>query len=179
MTSCSGNAERKILHNTIAYSIPSREAVLLFKGQRYLLTKCNSFSCLINCFKQSLYLDKQACVKNSLLVPSSIILLTPSKQVIFERLKLVFDPEIGVNIVDLGLIAEVSLRPVSTNSVAVVLIFRPTSPGCKFTDILMVEIRHSLLPLVFIKSLVIKLILDHSWKVSELSEEAKLMLGLI
>jgi FeS assembly SUF system protein len=92
---------------------------------------------------------------------------------IIENLKEVFDPEIPVNIYDLGLIYSVDVDEDNEANIVMTL----TAPGCPVIDILMEDVRKAAASVVGIKNVNIELTFDPPWDKSMMSEEAKLELG--
>ena len=94
---------------------------------------------------------------------------------IIDLLKTVFDPELGINIYDLGLIYGVDVN--KKNEVTVILTF--TSPACPFADVLLTEIRQKVEALVWVKDLALDITFEPMWTTSMMSEEALLEAGLL
>jgi FeS assembly SUF system protein len=92
---------------------------------------------------------------------------------IIERLKDVFDPEIPVNIYDLGLIYNVDIDDDNKASIIMTL----TAPGCPVADILVEDVRQAALAVESIKEADVELTFEPPWDKSMMSEEARLELG--
>lgn len=92
---------------------------------------------------------------------------------IIERLKDVFDPEIPVNIYDLGLIYNVDVDDSNKASIIMTL----TAPGCPVADILVEDVRQAALAVDSILEVDVELTFDPPWDKSMMSEEARLELG--
>lgn len=92
---------------------------------------------------------------------------------IIERLKDVFDPEIPVNIYDLGLIYNVDIDDNNKAN----LIMTLTAPGCPVADILVEDVRQAALAVDTIEEADVELTFDPPWDKSMMSEEARLELG--
>ena len=92
-----------------------------------------------------------------------------------EALASVFDPEIPVNVVDLGLIYDVQIDK-STGSVAVVMTL--TAPGCGMGDVLVADVKRRVGQVPFVKAVSVDLVFDPPWSREMMSEEAQLELGL-
>jgi probable FeS assembly SUF system protein SufT len=103
----------------------------------------------------------------------------PLSELAWDQLKTCYDPEIPVNIVELGLVhsCEVSELPGGGNKVAVR--FTLTAPGCGMGDILRQDIERKVLDLPGVKEADVQLQLEPPWDQSRMSEAAKLQLGLI
>ncbi|MEM8769278.1 MAG: putative Fe-S cluster assembly protein SufT [Pseudomonadota bacterium] len=92
-----------------------------------------------------------------------------------EALASVFDPEIPVNVVDLGLIYDVSIdHDEGTVSVEMTL----TAPGCGMGDVLVADVKRRVESVPFVKSTNVELVFDPPWSRDRMSEEAQLELGL-
>ncbi len=92
-----------------------------------------------------------------------------------EALASVFDPEIPVNVVDLGLIYDVRIDQ-TAGRVAVDMTL--TAPGCGMGDVLVADVRRRVAQVPFVKSVDVELVFDPPWSREMMSEEAQLELGL-
>lgn len=100
--------------------------------------------------------------------------LAPLYTDVIKALKQVYDPEIPVNIYDLGLIYELVIN--KEHDVAIKMTF--TAPNCPMADEVMAEVKISVEDVPGIKSCNIELVFEPVWDKSMLSEEARLDLGL-
>jgi metal-sulfur cluster biosynthetic enzyme len=96
-----------------------------------------------------------------------------SKGEVLEALKKVIDPEIGLNIVDLGLVYNVEVK-----DDAIEVEFTLTSPGCPLGDMITNDIKQAVADMSDVSTVEPKLVWDPPWSVEFMSEEAKLDLGL-
>ena len=92
---------------------------------------------------------------------------------IIERLKGVYDPEIPVNIYDLGLIYSIDINKKSIVNIVMTL----TAPGCPVADMLIEDVREAALSAEGVKNVDVELVFDPPWEKSMMSEEARLELG--
>ncbi len=92
---------------------------------------------------------------------------------IIERLKDVYDPEIPVNIYDLGLIYNVDVDDANQANIIMTL----TSPGCPVADMLVEDVRQAALAVENVATVDVELTFDPPWDKSMMSEEARLELG--
>ena len=94
-------------------------------------------------------------------------------------LKTCFDPEIPVNIVDLGLVyhCQVTHLPEGGNKVDVK--FTLTAPGCGMGQVLKDDMESKILSLSGVKEVGVEVVLDPPWDQSMMSDAAKLQLGMI
>ena len=93
---------------------------------------------------------------------------------IVEVLKTVYDPEIPVNIYDLGLIYKIEVRDDSTVDIDMTF----TAPTCPAADFILEDVRQKVDSLDGVKSATVNLVFEPVWDQSMLSEEARLELGL-
>lgn len=94
---------------------------------------------------------------------------------IAEALKNVYDPEIPVNIYDLGLIYEINYTDQKEARITMTL----TAPNCPVMDLLLKDVENAVEAIDEVNRVHINLVFDPPWDQSMLSDEAKLELGLI
>lgn len=94
---------------------------------------------------------------------------------IIKVLKTIYDPEIPVNIYDLGLIYELDADDDNNVRIRMTL----TAPNCPIADEILHEVRERVEAVEGVKSLDLKLTFDPPWDESNLTEEARLELGLM
>jgi FeS assembly SUF system protein len=92
---------------------------------------------------------------------------------IINNLKDVYDPEIPVNIYDLGLVYSVDIDENDTAQIIMTL----TAPGCPVADMLLEQARESAMLVEGVKDANVELVFDPPWDKSMMSEEARLELG--
>lgn len=100
--------------------------------------------------------------------------LQPLYSNVILALKQVYDPEIPVNIYDLGLIYELNIN--KKHEVHILMTF--TAPNCPMADEVLLDVKNSVLDVPGIKGCDVELTFDPVWDKSMLSEEAKIELGL-
>lgn len=99
---------------------------------------------------------------------------TPADAVI-AALRTVHDPEIPVNVYDLGLIYRIELPEPSVVDIDMTL----TAPGCPVAGEMLNWVREAVLNIDGVERVSVKLVFDPPWEQSRMSEEAKLELGLL
>jgi FeS assembly SUF system protein len=97
------------------------------------------------------------------------------KEKVIECLKTIFDPELPVNIYELGLIYEVSVLPI--NNVQIVMTL--TAPGCPAAQSLPVEIDQKVRQIEGINDVHVAVTWTPAWNKSMMSEAAQLELGML
>jgi FeS assembly SUF system protein len=94
---------------------------------------------------------------------------------IVDALKTVHDPEIPVNVYDLGLIYEVQ----SSQDGHVKIIMTLTNPNCPVADTLPVEIKNAVKAVQGVNQVEVKLVFEPEWNKDMMSDAAQLELGLL
>jgi len=94
---------------------------------------------------------------------------------IVEALKKVYDPEIPVNIYDLGLVYEIDYNDRKEARITMTL----TAPNCPVVDMLLMDVENAVKLVEEVEKVHINLVFDPPWDQSMLSDEARLELGLM
>ncbi len=97
----------------------------------------------------------------------------------WDQLRTCFDPEIPVNIVDLGLVYGCTLAPLPEGGNRIDVKFTLTAPGCGMGDVLREDIKGKLLSIPDIKDADVQVVFDPPWSLQMMSEAAKLQLGMM
>jgi probable FeS assembly SUF system protein SufT len=101
------------------------------------------------------------------------------KAVVWKQLKTCFDPEIPVNIVDLGLIYEcdVSKNDDATRTVDIKMTL--TAPGCGMGEVLVQDVRDKIEIVPTVAKANVELVFDPPWNQTMMSDEARLQTGMM
>jgi FeS assembly SUF system protein len=99
----------------------------------------------------------------------------PLEEQIVKMLKTVYDPEIPVNVYDLGLIYNVDIEEDNHVKIDMTL----TAPACPAADFIMEDVRMKVESVKGVKSVDINLVFEPSWDKDMMSDEAKLELGFL
>lgn len=99
---------------------------------------------------------------------------TALEERIVDVLKTVYDPEIPVNIYDLGLIYKIDVSDDGTVDIDMTF----TAPTCPAADFILEDVRQKVDNLDGVKTATVNLVFEPAWDQSMLSEEARLELGL-
>jgi probable FeS assembly SUF system protein SufT len=99
-----------------------------------------------------------------------------SEQLVWDELKTVFDPEIPVNVVDLGLIYECAISDVDGGHKLDVKMSM-TAPGCGMGNVLKADVENKLKRVPDVKEVNVEVVFDPPWGPARMSEAAKLQLG--
>ena len=102
---------------------------------------------------------------------------TFNEQLVWDQLKTVFDPEIPVNIVDLGLIYSCQITPGQDGGKKIDINMSMTAPGCGMGNVLKADVEGKLSRLPEVKEVNVQVVFDPPWYPGLMSEAAKLQLG--
>jgi len=112
--------------------------------------------------------------KNEIMTAEDVKELSPLYDNVILALKQVYDPEIPVNIYDLGLIYELNIN--KGHEVYIKMTF--TAPNCPMADEVLAEVQRSVEDTPGVKSVKIDLVFEPVWDMSMLSDEARVELGM-
>ncbi len=99
--------------------------------------------------------------------------------VIWDQLRTCYDPEIPVNIVDLGLIYRCDVTPLANGERSVSVDMTLTAPGCGMGDVLVQDAQEKIAVVPTVADVRVELVFDPPWNQSMMSEEARLQTGLM
>jgi len=100
-----------------------------------------------------------------------------SEQLVWDELKTVFDPEIPVNIVDLGLVYGCNIAPTDQGGNKLDIKMSMTAPGCGMGNVLKSDVENKLARLPDVKEVNVEIVFEPPWSPARMSEAAKLQLG--
>lgn len=103
-----------------------------------------------------------------------------NEKLIYEKLKTVIDPELNINIVDLGLIYKVRIGRNGKHK-KIMIEMTLTTPGCPLAPVIDQMIKEAVAGIEGVEKegLEVKLVWDPPWTQEMMSEEAKLQLGML
>jgi len=111
--------------------------------------------------------------------PATPVTAEELEKQLWEQLKTCYDPEIPVNIVDLGLIYDCHITPLGGNSYRVEVKMTLTAPGCGMGPVLAQDVQNKLLGLDGVDDVAVELVWDPPWNQAMMTEAARLQLGLM
>jgi probable FeS assembly SUF system protein SufT len=104
----------------------------------------------------------------------------PDSEAIWDQLKKVYDPEIPVNIVDLGLVYSMEVdQPPDGSGYHVTVTMTLTAPGCGMGPAIAEDARSKVVLVPGVSSADVRLVWEPPWNQSMISEEGKMRLGLV
>jgi probable FeS assembly SUF system protein SufT len=101
------------------------------------------------------------------------------EQLVWKQLRTCFDPEIPINIVDLGLVYEASVLPRDDGQRMVEIKMTLTAPGCGMGEILVEDVRSKLELIPTVAEADVELVFDPPWNRNMMSEAARLETGML
>jgi probable FeS assembly SUF system protein SufT len=101
------------------------------------------------------------------------------EKLLWQQMKTCYDPEIPVNVVDLGLIYDCAVEPVAGGGNRVDVKMTLTAPGCGMGEHLRHDVQSKLLEIEGVDEVNVALVWEPPWNQSMMTEAAKLQLGLL
>ncbi len=178
------NEPFSVSRDVTAIIIPVGEAIILREGTSGFITQAlgGSFTVYVegNLFRVA-GADADAIGKEPVPPPAVPDNATDAdiEQVIWEQLRTVYDPEIPINIVDLGLVyrCDIENRPEGGRFVGVDMTL--TAPGCGMGDILVQDAQEKIAVIPTVEDVKVELVFDPPWNQSMMSDEARLQTGMM
>lgn len=167
----------EITREVEATLIPSGVKVTIQKGSLVMITQAlgNSYTVYINGnLTRVAGKDGDALGMVILDEPDINETIGSVEDKVWELLKTCFDPEIPINIVDLGLVYECKI---SDNTVEIKMTL--TAPGCGMGPVLMAEIEQKIRAIREVTDVKVDLVFDPPWNRSMMTDVAKLQLGML
>ncbi len=167
-----------------AIVIPAGEKLLLRQGTSGFITQAlgGSFTVYVegNLF-QIAGIDADALGKEP--TPPPAVPDNPTdadiEAVIWKQLRTCYDPEIPVNIVDLGLIYRCQVTPLGNGERSVDVDMTLTAPGCGMGEILVQDAQDKIAIIPTVADVRVQLVFDPPWNQTMMSDEARLQTGLM
>lgn len=185
--SMNSNEPKTLTRDVEASIVPVGTKVTLQKGELAHITQSlgGTYTVIVNgnMFRidgkdaDALGLDVQA--QPAVTNPTGPVTQEQLEREVWDSLKTCYDPEIPVNIVDLGLIYDCQLTPIGANNYKADVKMTLTAPGCGMGPVLAQDVQNKLISLEPIDEANVELVWDPPWNQSMMTEAAKLQLGLI
>ena len=110
--------------------------------------------------------------------PSGPVTREDLERRVWGELETVFDPEIPVNVVELGLVYECVVTPLGEDGYRVNVKMTLTAPGCGMGDVLKEEAEQKIAALAGVKEAAVEMVVDPPWDPSRMSDAARLQLNM-
>lgn len=173
-----------ITRDVDGFLIPSGEIITVLKGEQVRITQAlgGSYTLFLN--GNLVKIDgKDADAIGKEPAVSPIAQPDESEQVteelVWEQLKTVYDPEIPVNIVDLGLIYDLKITESRDSGVVVEVKMTLTAPGCGMGNVIANEAERKIEALNGVAECLVELVWEPQWSKDMMSEAAQLQLGIL
>ncbi|HEY5041077.1 MAG TPA: putative Fe-S cluster assembly protein SufT [Verrucomicrobiae bacterium] len=183
------SSEQKILTRDVEASVvPIGTKVTLQKGETAHITQSlgGAFTVIVNgnmfriAEKDADALGIEISIApTASTTPSGPLTQEQLEKQMWDALKTCYDPEIPVNIVDLGLIYDCHLTPIGENNYKADVKMTLTAPGCGMGPVLAQDVQNKLISLEPIDEANVELVWDPPWNQGMMTEAAKLQLGLL
>ena len=103
----------------------------------------------------------------------------PDEEAVWTQLRNVYDPEIPVNIVDLGLVYSLDIKPGESGAYRVEVQMTLTAPGCGMGPAIAADARSKVLQVPGVEEADVDLVWEPAWNQGMISEEGRMILGLV
>jgi probable FeS assembly SUF system protein SufT len=181
------NEPKTLTRDVEAAVVPVGTKVTLQKGEQAHITQSlgGTYTVIVNGnmfrieSKDADALGLEEETKPSSGTASSPVTQDQLEKQVWDALKACYDPEIPVNIVDLGLIYDCHLTPIGENNFKADVKMTLTAPGCGMGPVLAQDVQNKLISLEPIDEANVELVWDPPWNQSMMTEAAKLQLGLL
>ncbi len=178
-------AERQITilrRDTPALMVPSGAQIMLHEGTEVTITQALGSSYTISVFGNLARIDAKDADALGLKAKSPLEDL-PETASLEEKcmvmLKTVFDPEIPVNIVDLGLVYHLEIKEREDHTFYVWIDMTLTAPGCGMGPAIAGDAKERVLSIPEVSDVHVEMVFDPPWEQHMMSDAAKLQLGML
>jgi probable FeS assembly SUF system protein SufT len=180
------NTERTLVRDCEAIRIPSGEKLTIAAGTRLFITQAlgASYTVLTDTGlariadenADALGLEPTASKPETSSADGSI---SVDEKMVWDQLRTCYDPEIPVNIVDLGLVYDCVITPGNGDGARVAVKMTLTAPGCGMGPTIAAEAKQKVLGVPGVGDAEVELVWDPPWNQAMISEAGKMKLGLI
>ncbi len=183
------NKEIELTRDVDAVQIPSGESIHLPVGTKVMITQSlggtytvatqAGLARIAASNADALGLDTTSEAGATKSAPEQLAADGDLEGAVWEQLKAVYDPEIPVNIVDLGLVYDCQINENDAGVKEVTVKMTLTAPGCGMGPTIAADARNKIISLEDIEDAVVDLVWDPAWNQDMISEEGKMKLGMI
>lgn len=185
--------ERILSRDTAAVQIPSGDPMILPEGSKVFITQTlgGSFTVMTDTGLARITAEEAAgsmgddlpgtteADASSEATDSAADCEAPSEEQLWSQLKNVYDPEIPVNIVDLGLVYSLDVKPHEEGGYKVDIKMTLTAPGCGMGPVIADDAKNKLLLAPGVNAADVELVWEPPWHQGMISEEGRMVLGLV
>lgn len=176
--------EHALLENCPATAIPAGHKVRLGAGTKVFIAQTLGGNVTVRTDQGLFRIDRENAALIGGYVPEPERPATDSAQtafseeVVWETLKTCFDPEIPVNIVDLGLVYDLAIEKTPSGGHTVEAKMTLTAPGCGMGPVIAEDARQKIAALPTVESAKVHIVWDPQWTPQMISETGRRVLGL-
>jgi len=170
--------------NTAAVMVPSGDAIELKAGLSGFITQAlgGSFTLYIEGNLYRLAGENADAIGKQVLKPPEVppgATEEDVRQLAWQQMRSCYDPEIPINIVELGLVYECEVRPREDGERIVAVKMTLTAPGCGMGDVLVQDVKEKIEIIPTVALADVELVFDPPWNQSMMSEAARLQTGMM
>lgn len=167
--------------DTTAILVPSGIPTRISQGTEMTVVQSLGGTFTVNFFGNLARIEARDADALGKAVKSSLEDVSPDatvKDKVWAQLGTVFDPEIPVNIVELGLVYACDIERLEDNAFRVVIKMTLTAPGCGMGPILIEDVKRKILAIPDVSNAEVEIVFDPPWDREMMSDTAKLQLGV-
>ena len=170
----------RLLRDVDAYMVPSGDEVKLLAGNLVRITQAlgGNYTVIMNGNMVQITSENADALGIELDEKESTEIKGDLEQQIWDQLKTCYDPEIPVNIVELGLIYDLKIKDAQRGK-EVAIKMTLTAPGCGMGPVIADEVGRKINGLKDVESVSVDLVWEPMWNRDMMSEEAQLELGMM
>ena len=170
----------RLLRDVDAYMVPSGDEVKLLAGNLVRITQAlgGNYTVIMNGNMVQITSENADALGIKLDEKESTEIKGDLEQQIWDQLKTCYDPEIPVNIVELGLIYDLKIKDAQAGK-EVAIKMTLTAPGCGMGPVIADEVDRKINGLKEVGSVSVDLVWEPMWNRDMMSEEAQLELGMM
>ncbi|MBI2517185.1 MAG: putative Fe-S cluster assembly protein SufT [Opitutae bacterium] len=179
------NRERTLTRDVVAHQIPSGDKHTLHQGDQVFIHQVLGGSYTVQSDYGLFRIDgKDGDSIGEAVIDNTVKAATldggaPDPEAVWAQLRQVFDPEIPVNIVDLGLIYSMDISKQDDDGHRVDVQMTLTAPGCGMGPVIAEDAKSKILLVPGVAAADVRITWEPPWNQSMISEEGKMKLGLI
>jgi probable FeS assembly SUF system protein SufT len=179
-----GKEEIRLSKDVEANLVPSGDKIKLKKGELVRITQALGGSYTVVFQGNMAQIDSSNAdalgFKKEKIIPSQVNPEQPfHEQLVWDQMKTCYDPEIPVNIVDLGLIYDCKVWELENENYRVNIKMTLTAPGCGMGPVIADDVKRKVEAIPSVDIADVELVWEPQWNMDMVSESAKLQLGML
>ena len=172
----------KVERDCDGHLIPSGDKIKLKKGSNVKITQSlgGDFTVYINGNLVKISgKDADAIGQKIIEETNETVSKKYNEKLIWDKLKTCYDPEIPVNIVDLGLIYDLVSKKLKNDKYYINIKMTLTAPGCGMGPVIAQDVETKVKSINFVEDVLVEVVWEPLWNQGMMTEEAQLKLGMI